>query len=38
MKKLKLFVVNPVETKEEALKKFIIYLKQQGIKIKMSKK
>ena len=38
MKKLKLFVVKPSETREEGLKKFIAYLKQQGIKIKKSKK
>ena len=38
MKKLKLFMVKPGETREEALKKFIAYLKQQGIKIKKSKK
>ncbi len=33
MKKLKLFVVSPSDTKEEVQKKLIEYLKQQGIKI-----
>ena len=33
MKKLNLFVVRPSDTKEEVHKKFVEYLKQQGIKI-----
>tara|TARA_X000000368_G_scaffold397488_1_gene366672 strand:+ start:1334 stop:1450 length:117 start_codon:yes stop_codon:yes gene_type:complete len=38
MKKLKLFMVKPGENRQEGLKKLIAYLKQQGIKIKKSKK
>ena len=33
MKNLNLFVVRPSDTKEEVQKKFVEYLKQQGIKI-----
>ncbi len=33
MKKLDLFVVTPSDTREEVKKKFVKYLKQQGIKI-----
>ena len=33
MKKLNLFVVRPSDTSEEVQKKFVEYLKQQGIKI-----
>ena len=33
MKKLNLFVVRPSDTREEVQKKFLEYLKQQGIKI-----
>ena len=33
MKKLNLFVVRPSDTKKEVQKKFVEYLKQQGIKI-----
>ena len=33
MKKLNLFVVRPSDTREEVQKKFVEYLKQQGIKI-----
>ena len=33
MKKLNLFVVRPSDTREEVRKKFLEYLKQQGIKI-----
>ncbi len=33
MKKLNLFIVRPSETREEVQKKFVEYLKQQGIKI-----
>ena len=33
MKKLNLFVVRPSDTREKVQKKFVEYLKQQGIKI-----
>ena len=33
MKKLNLFVVRPSDTKEEVQRKFVEYLKKQGIKI-----
>ena len=33
MKKLNLFVVRPSDAKEKVQKKFVEYLKQQGIKI-----
>ena len=33
MKRLNLFVVRPSDTREEVQKKFMEYLKQQGIKI-----
>ena len=33
MKKFNLFVVRPSDTREEVQKKFVEYLKQQGIKI-----
>jgi|TARA_Y100000992_G_C21103647_1_gene413860 hypothetical protein len=33
MKKLNLFVVRPSDTREEVQKKFVEYLKKQGIKI-----
>ena len=33
MKKLDLLVVRPSDTKEEVQRKFVKYLKQQGIKI-----
>ena len=33
MKKLNLFVVRPSDTREEVQKKFVEYLKRQGIKV-----
>jgi maleate cis-trans isomerase len=33
MRKLNLFVVRPSDTREEVRKKFVEYLKKQGIKI-----
>ena len=33
MKKLNLFVVRPSDTREEVKKKFVEYLKRQGIKV-----
>ena len=38
MKKLNLFVVRPSDTREEVQKKFVEYLKLQGIKIVKEKK
>ena len=37
MKKLKLFVVRPSDTKNDIAKKLSYYFKQHGIKVKKSK-